>query len=181
MRFFFTDDFPGLPEALREAGHEVVSDPGAWARGFIRDPGFHPSHYPLDRLVLGRQPRPEVVVLVNPLRVVPTPDGRAQFGFARGHARALRNAGVTLVMAALDGGETLRRFAEGDVHWSCACRQNDVAVHLVASGEEGDLIRGSHRAALWAPGLPVDKLVAAVLHARSGKTYSPKAQAREWA
>ena len=171
MKWFLSDDVPGLVDALRASGEEVVSEPAQWARSFIDGPGFHPVHYPLDRLALQAVGRDGVAVLVNPLRVVPFPDGRAHFAYNRAAARTLRNARITLVMYADDDGATLQRFVDSDVHWKCACRQNDVAVHLVTSDAAGDIIRGSHRVALWRPGEDAARLVAAVAHAKRGRTY----------
>jgi hypothetical protein len=175
MRWFLSDEAPELEAALRARGEEVVSQPEDAARRFVHGASFHPNDYSLDDLPLRR--RAEVVVLVEPIRVVPFPDGSAEFGYARGHGRTLRNRGVTLAMLADLG--IMEAFLAGR-HRTCACQPNDVAVLIVPTVEAGDLARKQRRTALWRSGDDVGKIVGAVQHAREGKTYSPRRQGREW-
>lgn len=175
MRWFLTDDVPGLDEALRACGQEVVSLPEDHARHYITSASYHPADYPLTALASSR--RAEVVVLVRPIRVVALDDGRAEFGYGRGGAKALRNRGVTIAMHA--DAETLEAYREGK-HRTCACQPNDAAVIIATTEAAADIIRGSRRVTIWSPGETAERIVAAVEHARSGRTYSPKKQSREW-
>lgn len=177
MRWFLSDEAVDLEAALRAGGEEVVSRPEHHALAYVRDAMFHPTQYPLDDLALSAGA--EVAVLVDPLRVLPFGPSLVEFGYARGHGRTLRNRGVTVVMFAHDSRRTLERYAAG-MHRRCSCEVNDAGVHIVQTSEVGDMIRGSRRVAVWSPGEGIGRVVEAVMHARSGKTYSPRQQGRAW-
>ena len=176
MRWFLADEAAGLESALVAAGEQICSSPERWASRFVLDAGFRPADYPLAELALGAGA--DVVVLVDPIRSVPFEGHFAEFGYARGHGKTLRNRGVTLVMFAHDCRATLEAFRAG-MHRRCACEVNDVAVHIVPDASVGDLVRGSRRVAVWAGGTPAP-LLAAVEHARSGQVYLPRRDGRLW-
>lgn len=175
MRWFLTDDVPDLAEKLRAAGEEVVGTSDDWVstrQHTIR----HARDYPLRAHVQHYQP--DVVVLVEPLRLLEVPGGLLEFGYFRKHTQDVR-ASTTLVFYSPTDPAAWEAFQTGRAP-GCVCKPADAAVYV--SGDAGTVARAkaTKRAALWRPGDSIAPVLAAVAHARSRQVYRGKTDAGLW-
>ncbi len=175
MRWFLTDDVPDMAERLRAAGEVVVGTPDDWVS--TRQPTIrHARDYPLRAHVQHHQP--DVVVLVNPLRLLAMPGGWLEFGYFRKHTQDVRR-GTSLVFYSTNDPATWEAFQTGRAP-GCVCKPHDAAVYV--SGDPATVARAkaAKRAALWTPGADLAPVLAAIAHARSGQTYQAKRDAALW-
>ena len=170
MKFLLTDDVPEFTAGLREAGHEV--EIAAVADVCDLDDWDNPKDYPL--VVLVRGARPDVFVLVDPVRWL---ENGEQFAFWRGHVQRARKTALGVMFVRNDPW-TLDRFRTRRVR-VCGSRPPDVGVYVSADRESALLAAAKGRAAWW-DGSNVERVVAAIEAARKGTGYSPRRDREKW-
>lgn len=180
MKFFLTEKFEAMEEAIKAAGHEVVSDAAVWASNVIlKNPASelygHPREYPLD--AMARERSADVAILIDPNRLMELPTGGLnEFGYFRGYARQLKRLHVSLIMYAHDDPVTWDKFSKR-MFRDCVCTPTGIGgVHgyITSSDEVLEKARKITRAAGWKPGETFDRPLAMINHGRGGHIFSPK-------
>jgi hypothetical protein len=177
MKWLLTDDVPALVAGLRAAGHEVELAPVAQVCDL--DDWDDPRDYPLDVIVRGA--RPDVFVLVQPVRFLPEldPGVPRQFAFWKVHCQRAREIkGPIGMMLALDEPYTTEAFKNRRVR-RCGATPQHVAIYASVDRASAAHMGQKTRAAWW-DGSNVDRLVQAVEHAKRGTGYSPRRDGGNW-
>lgn len=173
MKFFLTDDVPAFTAALREAGHEVEIAPVAECCDL--EDWDNPKDYPLGVLVKGA--KPDVFVLVNPVRWL---ENGEQFAFFTGHVRTARKVrGALGVMLVTNDPWTWDAYRSSQVR-TCGARPRNVSLYI--SVDRPSVLQAAKKGrAAWWDGSNVERVVEAIEHAKRGTGYSPRRDAENWA
>jgi len=175
MLWLMTDDAPDFVDRLRAAGETVHSDPAEWVS--TQQPNIHhPRDYRVRALV--QQHKPDVVVLVEPLRLWTIPGGLLEWGYYRHQTQDIRQT-TTMVYLVSDDPATWWAF-ETNRAPGCACRPEDASVYVSGDPDTVRRVKAKKPAALWRPGMDLAPVLAAVAFRKARRTYQGKRDAGLW-
>lgn len=173
MRWFFTEDPGKIGAALAALGETIIAGPTLSA---LVKPGYKAVDYKLAPWASAA--RADIVVLVNPLRLAEIDGKFYEVCFSRSFMPKLRRRRISAIMLSYDEPETWTnyrtRMAPG-----CAVQPHDVIVYattnktvLSENAKKRRAVDVGHDGA--------SRLLDAVQHGRTGKSYSPKRDGLRW-
>lgn len=174
MRWMLTSTMPSFEEALRSAGEDVVSTPADHVEAYLTPQSTSIRDYPLRDVV--QRLSPNVIVLVNPLRLFPLANDRfLELGYSRSVTAGLRRgrSDYVLVFGAFDDPSIFNAFKTGRAP-GCVCRPQDADVYLTSSEDVYRALVPTRRTVHWKND-GVGPLQRAVQHAQQRQRYQYRA------